>query len=128
MHWRWWGILVVFLMALVASSCRNTVDPDTDRNRAPDTYLTAAPIDSVAGGDPSKVPYRYKAHWSGADIDGEVVGFFVAVTETIPPISGIVRLPPPKPQDYEFTTRTDSITPGAYRGERISALGISNLL
>jgi hypothetical protein len=109
MYWRWWGILVVFLMALVASSCRNTVDPTTDRNRAPDTYLTASPIDSVAGGDLSKVPYRYHAHWSGADIDGAVVGFYVAVTETIPPTSGTVKLPPPKPQDYKFTTRTDSI-------------------
>jgi hypothetical protein len=110
MHWRLWGICVVFLMALVATSCRNTVDPDTDRNRPPDTYLTAAPIDSIAGGPLSKIPYRYHAHWSGADIDGEVVGFFVAVTETIPPEGATpVRLPPPKPQDYKFTTKRDSV-------------------
>jgi hypothetical protein len=55
------------------------------------------------------VPHRYHAHWSGSGIDGEVAGFFVAVTETLPPIEGIVRLPAPKPQDYKFTTQTDSM-------------------
>lgn len=105
MRWRLWGVLVVFLMSLVATSCRDTVDPNTDRNRPPETYLTAAPIESIAGGGLDRIPYRFHAHWSGSDIDGEVVGFFVAVTETL----ATLRLPPPKPQQYMFTTRTDSI-------------------
>lgn len=105
MHWRWWGIFVVFCVALVANSCREALDPNEDRNRAPDTYLTASPADSIAGGSLSRVPYRYHAFWSGADLDGEVVGFFIAVTETLPGR----KLPPPKPQQYTFTQRTDSV-------------------
>jgi len=100
-----WGFFAVFLVALVTSSCRKTVAPNTDRNRAPETFLTAAPLDSIGGGPLNRVPYRYHFHWSGSDIDGAIAGYFVAVTETIPG----APLPAPKPRQYTFTTRSDSI-------------------
>lgn len=111
MRLRWWGFFVVFGFALVLVSCRKTVAPNTDRNRAPETFLTAAPLDSIGGGGLNKVPYRFHVHWSGSDVDGEVVGFFVAVTETLPStVPGqVVRLPAPRPGQYKFTTRTDSV-------------------
>lgn len=107
MRLKRWALCVVLLSALVSLSCRKTVAPNTDRNRAPETYLTAAPLDSIGGGTLNRAPYRYHAHWSGSDIDGEVVGYYVAVTETIP--GARIPLPPPKPQQWRFTTRTDSV-------------------
>jgi len=101
-----WVLFVVSLSVLGSLSCRKTVAPNTDRNRAPETYLTAAPLDSIGGGTLNRAPYRYRAHWSGSDIDGQVVGFYVAVTETIP--GARIPLPPPKPQQWRFTAQTDS--------------------
>jgi hypothetical protein len=105
MSWRLWGSLFFFASLVVTTACRETVKPNEDRNFPPETFLTAAPIDSIAGGRLSRIPYRYHAHWSGSDRDGAIAGFFVAVTET----TFGSRLPPPKPQDYKFTTRTDSV-------------------
>jgi len=106
MRLKRWVLCVVLLSALVSLSCRKTVAPNTDRNRAPETFLTAAPLDSIGGGTLNRVPYRFRAHWSGSDVDGQVVGFYIAVTETIPGVR--IPLPPPKPQQWRYTTRTDS--------------------
>ena len=98
--------VLIGLILVVGSGCREIATENTDRNRAPETYLSAAPIDSIAGGGLTRVAHRYRAHWSGADLDGEVVGFYVAVTETtLDAQSGVpVRLPPPRPEAYKFTT------------------------
>jgi hypothetical protein len=106
------GVFVVLIgVILVAGpACRNIPTSNTDRNRAPETYLTAAPADSIAGGGLERVPHRFRASWSGSDVDGEVVGFYVAVTETTLSASGFpFRLPPPKPSQYRFTTSRDSL-------------------
>lgn len=105
MSWRLWGALFFFGALVATTACRDTVNPNEDRNFPPETYLTAAPVESIAGGRLSRAPYRYHAHWSGSDVDGAIAGFFVAVTET----TFGSRLPPPKPQDYRFTARTDSV-------------------
>ncbi len=111
---RWSAGVFVALIGLVlvaGPACRNIPTENTDRNRAPDTYLSAAPVDSVAGGGLTRIPHRYRAHWSGADIDGEIVGFYVAVTETtVEQTSGRpFRRPPPRPSQYQFTTAKDSL-------------------
>jgi hypothetical protein len=105
MRLRWWGIFVVLLVALAQISCRKTVAPNTDRNRAPETYLTAAPLDSIGGKPLNRAPYRYAVHWSGSDIDGAIAGYYYAVTETLPG----APLPGPKPSQWHFTTKTDSV-------------------
>jgi len=105
MRLKWWGIFVVLLVALAQISCRKTVAPNTDRNRAPETYLTAAPLDSIGGKPLNRAPYRYHVHWSGSDVDGAVAGYYFAVTETLPGNP----LPGPKPSQWRFTTKTDSV-------------------
>src|SRR5688572_8921427 len=103
--------VLIGLILVTGSGCRELSTENTDRNRAPETYLTAAPVDSIAGGGLTRVAHRYKASWTGADIDGEVVGFFVAVTETtVEAATGRpFRLPPPQPSQYRFTTSRESL-------------------
>ncbi len=111
---RWSAGVFVALIGLIlvaGTGCRKIPTENTDRNRAPETYLSAAPVDSIAGGGLTRVPHRYRAQWSGADIDGEVAGFFVAVTETTVDLASgrPLRLPAPKPSDYRFTTSRESL-------------------
>ena len=75
-------VALVGLILVVGAGCRKVPTENNDRNRPPDTYLSAAPIDSISNGGLSRVPHRFRAQWAGSDVDGEVVGFFVAVTET----------------------------------------------
>jgi hypothetical protein len=96
---------LVGLILVVGSGCRKLPTENTDRNRAPETYLTAAPVDSIGSGGLVRIPHRFRAQWAGADVDGEVIGFYVAVTET----TFGARLPPPKPSQYRFTTSRESL-------------------
>ena len=55
--------------------------------------------------------HGYMAGSYARDKDGAVAGFYWAVVETLPrpvPGQGLPTLPGPKPQDYHFTTKTDS--------------------
>ncbi|MBI1795713.1 MAG: hypothetical protein HY076_04115 [Candidatus Eisenbacteria bacterium] len=93
-----------------AVGCRKALAPNIDRNKAPETWITAAPFDTVTltkGIRPgvTTIPIRFHLYWAGSDQDGAVVGFYWAVTETIPTVT---RLPGPRASDYHFTTRTDS--------------------
>jgi hypothetical protein len=103
--------VLIGLILVTGSGCRELSTENTDRNRAPETYLTAAPVDSIAGGGLTRVAHRFHAAWAGADIDGEVVGFFVAVTETtVEAATGRpFRLPAPQPSQYRFTTSRESL-------------------
>ena len=102
--------VLIGLILVTGSGCRELSTENTDRNRAPETYLSAGPVDSVSGGGLTRVAHRYRAQWAGADIDGEVVGFFVAVTETTLDLSSRpYRLPPPIPSQYKFTTARESL-------------------
>src|SRR5689334_2371021 len=116
---------VCCLLAIVSvgSGCRKALTPNIDRNQPPETYITAAPFDTVTIRGPDgrpqfppiniadhTIPVRFHLYWAGADKDGAVVGFYWAVTETtVAPIGAdFAPLPGPKPSDYHFTTKTDS--------------------
>ncbi len=93
----------------------------TDDNQAPETWITSAPQDTVTGrneiGLPEfpvipRIPVRFHLYWAGSDRDGAIAGYYFAVVETIPvPSEGLPlpTLPGPKPRDYRFTTKSDSI-------------------
>jgi len=117
------GIALCFFALLWAVGCRKPLTPSIDRNVAPETWIVAAPMDTITvrdanhvpvPGDPTVhvIPVRFHMYWAGSDPDGAVVGFYWAVTETtttIDPLTGTVPpLPGPKPLDYHYTTRTDT--------------------
>ena len=122
MRWRVGAVLCLFA-AYFGIGCRQPITPNIDRNQAPETWITAAPFDTVTLKDengkptnvpirPGTIPVRFHVHWAGSDQDGAVNGFYWAVVETLPrPAEGqltVPNLPGPKPQDYRFTTKTDS--------------------
>jgi len=117
------GLILLFFIALVAGGCRKPMAPTFDRNKAPETWISAAPMDTLFTRDASghatppqvlQISFRYHLYWAGSDPDGSISGFFYAVTETLPdpPNPEIDPNPPPLPgpkaRDYHFTARTDS--------------------
>ena len=114
-------VLFVALILGLSIGCRSALAPNVNRNRAPETWITAAPLDTItthgSGGtvDHSPIqtiPIRFHMYWAGSDLDGAVVGYYWAVTETLPtPPEGLPNLAPlpgPRPSQYRFTTRTDT--------------------
>jgi hypothetical protein len=110
--------LLAFSLA-VASGCRKPLTPNVDRNEAPETWITAAPLDTLTARDqwrnpldptkpaePTTIPVRFHMYWAGSDKDGAVAGFYWAVVETTM-VDG-TPLPGPKPGQYNFTTKTDT--------------------
>ena len=94
---RLWRItaLVVFTLVtgVVLLSCAK--DPlKVDRNRPPQTFLVAAPVDTSV----ADISYSYRIHlyWRGEDSDGYVVGYEYSWDD-----SSIGA--------FKFTTKTDSI-------------------
>jgi hypothetical protein len=100
--------------------CRKPLTPNIDRNAAPETWITAAPLDTLTvrdqfgrpiGNPPvTTIPVRFHVFWAGSDKDGTVAGFYYAVVETTAtPTDGVFPdLPGPKPGDYHYTTKTDT--------------------
>jgi hypothetical protein len=102
--------------------------PNIDRNQAPETWITAAPLDTLTikngygqtvneegiatnkEATPTEIPVRFHLYWAGSDKDGSVAGFYYAVVETTElAIDGVYDpLPAPKPGEYSFTTKTDT--------------------
>jgi hypothetical protein len=97
--------------------------PNIDRNEAPETWITAAPLDTLTIKDkfgrpvtdptkpaePTTIPVRFHLYWAGSDKDGAVSGFYYAVVETTTDqTEGVQPLPGPKPGQYSFTTKTDT--------------------
>src|SRR5262245_3700855 len=113
--------LAIGLALVLNTGCRSALTPDIDRNRPPETWITAAPQDSITvhrrdGIDPPEIgfiPVKFHMYWAGADIDGAVTGFYFAVVETIPlPPAGVGQIPPlpgPRASDYHYTAKTDSV-------------------
>lgn len=114
------GLLLCLILAFIGSSCRKALEPTTDNNLAPETWITGAPQDSITVRSPqgvpippriTPIPVRYHLYWAGSDRDGAVSGFYWAVVETtaVPDEGqGLPQLPWPKPSNYHFTTHTDS--------------------
>jgi hypothetical protein len=117
------GLVFCVFAVIWGVGCRKPLTPNIDRNIAPETWITAAPVDTLtlkdANGrqlppDPTihVIPVRFHMYWAGSDPDGTVVGFYYAVTETTatpdPLTNEIPALPGPKPRDYHYTTRTDT--------------------
>lgn len=116
------GVVLCLFLVFLSVGCRKALSPNVDNNVAPETWITAAPMDTITDrpsigapipGRPGEIPVRYHLYWAGADLDGAVTGFYWAVVETlpIPPGDGlgVPSLPGPKPQDYRYTSRTDSV-------------------
>ena len=118
------GVVLCLLAMVWGVGCRKPLTPNVDRNLAPETWITAAPMDTItlrdANGkvipppDPTVhvIPVRFHMYWAGSDPDGAVVGYYYAVTETTavpePGTSRLPELPGPKPRDYHYTTHTDT--------------------
>ena len=114
-------VLCLLALSLAAGlGCRKPLTPNVDRNQAPETWITAAPLDTLTirdnfgrpiGNPPvTTIPVRFHVYWAGSDKDGAVAGFYYAVVETTAtPTDGVFAdLPGPKPGDYHFTTKTDT--------------------
>ena len=117
------GLVLCLFVVIWGVGCRKPLTPNIDRNVAPETWITAAPFDTLTLRDPHGfplpddptihlIPVRFHMYWAGSDPDGAVVGFYYAVTETTatpdPLTQTIPPLPGPKPRDYHFTTKTDT--------------------
>lgn len=122
MRVRAWLSLCLLMVVAAAGGCRKPLTPTFENNKAPETWITAAPQDTITirvPGEvpdqtaPGTIPFRFHLYWAGADEDGAVVGFYWAVTETSAISSSDPSqrppLPGPKPQQYRFTARTDSV-------------------
>lgn len=66
-----------------------------DKNRAPRTYIVAAPLDSTGNAEASKASYRVHLYWRGEDDDGYIAGFLWSFDDS-------------SLGNFHFTTRTDS--------------------
>ncbi len=84
------AVMVVFLFG-----CRDELTTDLDTNRAPDTYVTGAPMESTTAF------YRVHLWWYGNDVDGVVTGYEYAITDSMPADEDTLT--------YSYTTRTDSM-------------------
>jgi hypothetical protein len=67
------AVLALLLMCL--QGCRKE-RPGFERNLPPETFLSSVPLDS------SFVFYRVKLYWGGMDPDGQVAGYYYAVTDS----------------------------------------------
>jgi len=117
------GVVLCLFATFLGVGCREALAPNIDNNQAPETWITAAPFDTVTvrddQGNPvappeiNRIPVRFHVYWAGSDHDGAVAGFYWAVVETLPippdADSPVPPLPGPKPSDYHYTTRTDSV-------------------
>ena len=116
-------VAAIVCLCLVAWSvgCRKTLAPTTLADQPPETWIVAAPQDTITARDDQgrpipptigRIPVRFHMYWAGSDRDGAVVGYYWAVVETlaVPPAGGstVPPLPGPRARDYHFTTRTDS--------------------
>lgn len=104
--------LVVLLSVVGAVLLSCAKDPlQVDRNRPPQTFLVAAPIDTTA----HDVGYSYRIHlyWRGEDPDGYVVGFLYSWDD-----SSIGA--------FRYTTKTDSVFELAVNDSGVIESGVGN--
>ncbi|MDI6809685.1 MAG: hypothetical protein QME66_11995 [Candidatus Eisenbacteria bacterium] len=88
----WFLFLGIVILSFYLGSCRKQ-RPLFERNEPPDTFIVTATEDS------SQIYYRANLHWAGVDPDGQVVGFYVAFTDTGNP---------PQYYDWRWTASTET--------------------
>src|SRR5512139_3181475 len=71
------GLFLLIVLVALAFGCRQEVPPLFRRNQPPETTLTIVPEDSAQGF------YRYHVYWRGEDVDGRVVRYIFAITDTL---------------------------------------------
>jgi hypothetical protein len=124
-------VLCLLALSMVAAAgCRKPLTPNIDRNEPPETWITAAPLDTLTLEDkdgrpvdengnlidprnpasPKEIPVRFHLYWAGSDKDGAVAGFYYAIVETsvVTTDGSVPPLPGPMPGQYRFTTKTDT--------------------
>lgn len=69
-------ILLAVVACLYLASCRRLPPSNVDRNRAPETYVTLAPAESLVS------YYRAHLYWTGGDPDGSIAYYEIAVTDS----------------------------------------------
>ena len=105
------GVVLCLFATILGVGCREALAPNIDNNRPPETWITAAPFDTITvvdgtAPDINRIPVRFHVYWAGSDYDGAVSGFYWAVVETLP-------VPPddqsPKPPDEDWRARMRAI-------------------
>ena len=109
--WRFLALVVLVSVCggLLLSCAKNPLQ--VDRNRPPETFLVAAPVDTSV----ATISYSYRIHlyWRGEDPDGFVVGFLWSWDD-----SSIGA--------FHYTTKTDSIFELSVNDSALIANGIGN--
>jgi len=90
------GLLLLLAATTGVKGCREETARTFNPNRPPDTYLTGAPVESTVAN------YLFHMYWTGTDPDGEVVGYYIAITDSTMPTME------PHPDSMKWTTRTDT--------------------
>ena len=114
-------VLLLLFAVILGVGCRKPVEPECRSQPRPETWIVAAPQDTLTVKDPSTgkatppqpgtIPVRYHMYWAGSDRDGAIAGFYWAVVETVTTPPRDLPLPPlpgPKAADYKFTSRSDT--------------------
>lgn len=98
--------LLAVCVAVVFFSCRRNQPSLIDANRAPETELWYAPLDS------SEYEWDVHLYWRGIDFDGVVVGYIWTITDTLE-ANPLLRWNPSERaidlQSGTITTRTDEV-------------------
>jgi hypothetical protein len=104
-------VALVGLILVVGAGCRKVPTENNDRNRPPDTYLSAAPIDSIANGGLSRVPHRFVPSGPDRTSTGKSSGSSSPSPRRRWTIANgrPYRLPAPRPSQYRFTTARESL-------------------
>ncbi|HOX26130.1 MAG TPA: hypothetical protein PLL30_08795 [Candidatus Krumholzibacteria bacterium] len=90
-------VLVAILIALGLAACTNDpFDPATVPNQRPTVRFFVEPVDSTGELNPTSY-FQRTFHWSGSDVDGRVVAYFVSIR----PDSAV-------PAPWDTTTDTDT--------------------
>jgi hypothetical protein len=114
--------IVCLCLVVCSVGCRKALAPTTLGNLPPETWIVAAPQDTITTLDDrgvpqrpqiGKIPVRFHVYWAGTDHDGAVAGYYWAVVETLAVspdgTAPVPALPGPKARDYHYTSATDSI-------------------
>src|SRR5437667_12091331 len=98
------GVVLCLLATVWGVGCRKPLTPNVDRNLAPETWITAAPMDTITLRAPNgkaipspnptvhAIPVRFHTYSAAADPSAALVGYYYVVTaSTAVPAPGTSR-------------------------------------